>query len=75
MGCIESSRNRENFRTSDNRTFMKLWLPPFSTMRILNPKVGTMPRKFVNKSTRTLLLVVKNRVYFDRQLKTKIKLI
>ena len=25
---IESSRNHENFRTSDNRMFMKLWLPP-----------------------------------------------
>ena len=29
----------------------------------------------VNKSTRTLLFVVKNRVYFVRRLKTKIKLI
>ena len=40
MGCIESSRNRENFCTSCNRMFMKLWLPPFQTMRSLIRKLA-----------------------------------
>ena len=29
--------------------FMKLWLPPFQIMRILNPNVGTMPRNSKSK--------------------------
>ena len=31
------------FRQSD---VYETWLPPFSTTRIINPKVGTVPRKF-----------------------------
>ena len=42
----KSSRIDQNFRTSYNQNFMKICSPPFETMLILNPKVGTMPRKF-----------------------------
>ena len=46
MGHPKSIRILKNFCSSDNQFFLKFWLPPFSTMRILNPKVGTAPRKF-----------------------------
>ena len=46
MGCPKSNRIDQNFCTSDNQNFMKICLPPFETMLILNPKAGTMPRKF-----------------------------
>ena len=36
----------KKFCTSDNQFFIKFWLLTFSTMEILNPKVGTVPRKF-----------------------------
>ena len=36
----------KKFCTSDNQFFIKFWILTFSTMEILNPKVGTMPRKF-----------------------------
>ena len=36
----------KNFCTSDNQFFIKFWLLTFSTMEILNLKVGTVPRKF-----------------------------
>ena len=42
----KSIRILKNFCTSDKQFFIKFWLPTFSTMRILNPKVGTVPRKF-----------------------------
>ena len=46
MGHPKSIRILKNFCTSDNQFFVKFWLPPFSTMGILNLKVGTVPRKF-----------------------------
>ena len=46
MGHPKSILILKNCCTSDNQFFVKFWLPPFSTMRILNPKVGTVPRKF-----------------------------
>ena len=46
VGHPKSIRIFKNFCSSDNQFFLKFWLPPFSTMRILNPKVGTAPRKF-----------------------------
>ena len=36
----------KKFCTSDNQFFIKFWLLTFATMEILNPKVGTVPRKF-----------------------------
>ena len=45
MGHPKSIRIFKKFCTSDNQFFLKFWLPPFSTMRILIPKVGTVPRK------------------------------
>ena len=45
MGCPKSNRIDQNFCTSDYQNFMKICLSPFETMLILNPKVGTMPRK------------------------------
>ena len=46
MGHPKSIRILKKFCTSDNQFLLKFWLPPFSTMRNLNPKVGTVPRKF-----------------------------
>ena len=40
----KSSRIAQNFPTSDNKILMKIWLLPFSTMLILNPKVSIVPR-------------------------------
>ena len=53
MQCVFTykgySKNNEiwlkNF-TSDNLFLIKFWLLTFSTMEILNPKVGTMQKKF-----------------------------
>ena len=58
----------------------KIWILTFSTMEILNPKVGTVPKKIreifmANKSPRTLFSVMENRVCFGRRLKTIIKII
>ena len=36
----------KKFCTSDQQILIQFWLPPFSTMRCLNLKVGTVPRKF-----------------------------
>ena len=46
MGHPKSIRIIKKICTFDNQFLLKFWLPPFSTMRILNPKVGTVPRKF-----------------------------
>ena len=46
MGHPISIRILKFFCTSDNQFVLKVCLQPFSTMRILNPKVGTVPRKF-----------------------------
>ena len=40
------TRFDKNFPTSDNQFLIKFWLLTFSTMEILNPTVGTVPRKF-----------------------------
>ena len=46
MGHPKSIRILKIFCTSDNQFLLKFWLHPFSTIRILNSKVGTVPRKF-----------------------------
>ena len=45
MGHSESNEIRQNFRISDNQLSIQFWLPTFSTMRILNPKVVTVPKQ------------------------------
>ena len=46
MGHPKRIRILKNFCTSNNQLFIKFWLPPFLTMTILNPKVGTVPKQF-----------------------------
>ena len=46
VGHSESNEIQKNFCTSDNQFLIKFWLLTFSTMEILNPKVGTVPRYF-----------------------------
>ena len=71
------TRFDKKFRSSDNQYLIKFWLLTFSTMEILNPKVGTVPKNFVAyKSPRALCSVFKKyRVCFGRRFKTIIKII
>ena len=45
MGYSKINEIRYIFCTSDYQFLIKFWLLTFSTMEILNPKVGTVPKK------------------------------
>ena len=64
MGHSKINEIQLNFCTSDNQFLIKFWLLTFSTMEILNPEVGTVPKKIrevfmANKSSRALCSVLK----------------
>ena len=46
MSYSKNNETRYNFRTCDNLFLIKFWLLTSSTMEILNPKVGTVPKNF-----------------------------
>ena len=73
----ESNEIRQNFRSSDNQLSIKFWLPSFSPMRIINPKV-TVQNKIreviMDNQSPTPLFVFKNRVFINRLFTTIIKI-
>ena len=78
MGHSESNEIRRNFCTSDNKLSIKFWLPTFSAIRILNPKVDTVQKNstsiYGQPIPAPLSSVMKNRVFIYRRYSTNVKI-
>ena len=74
MGHLKSNEINYNCFTSDNQLSEIFWLPTCSTILILNPKVGTVPRKCEKYLCTTncpiLLFVMRNRDSFNQRFYT-----